>query len=240
MNVQTIYGVDGKPLTVVAPDIAQAAWYMKPVIVPGYGPAYKVEVDLDFTPPPLAIPDQWSEALYNIRWKACDTAVIAGGCLRDLDNGRPVKDIDIFVTHDTKMSRVKDALKKNVADWKRAVEYGHIEVKEPKGRRGRVAEAIEAPGGFPVNVIRLRPDLPTAQSWREHDFGICQIAYDGNIVESTEYYTYDKENETFGLRYCPSYEVFCQSMKRFQRIHEKYPTWKLELCVVGDGTYTAW
>src|SRR3569623_1528091 len=42
------------------------------------------------------IPERWQTVLRYVQNVAPD-AVIAGGALRDLDNGRPVKDIDIFV-----------------------------------------------------------------------------------------------------------------------------------------------
>ena len=42
------------------------------------------------------IPSSWRELLGEIREVAPD-AVIAGGALRDRDNGRPIKDLDVFV-----------------------------------------------------------------------------------------------------------------------------------------------
>src|SRR5262245_52415439 len=47
----------------------------------------------------LIVPARWQEVLLSLRAGGFPEAVIAGGALRDLDNNRPVKDVDIFVRH---------------------------------------------------------------------------------------------------------------------------------------------
>lgn len=43
-----------------------------------------------------SIPQIWKDTLSKIQ-QVFPGAVIAGGCLRDLDHGKPIKDVDIFV-----------------------------------------------------------------------------------------------------------------------------------------------
>ena len=45
----------------------------------------------------LNIPQRWRDALTALQDGGFPEAIIAGGALRDLDNGAPVKDVDIFV-----------------------------------------------------------------------------------------------------------------------------------------------
>ncbi len=48
----------------------------------------------------MIIPQSWQDALRKVQEGGFHEAVIAGGCLRDLDHGIPiaeVKDVDIFV-----------------------------------------------------------------------------------------------------------------------------------------------
>src|SRR3546814_3352677 len=45
---------------------------------------------------PMEIPEKWRELLASVR-SVFPTAIIAGGAMRDLENGTPVKDIDINV-----------------------------------------------------------------------------------------------------------------------------------------------
>lgn len=42
------------------------------------------------------IPQSWTDLLSQIQ-AICPSAVLAGGALRDLDHGVPVKDLDIFI-----------------------------------------------------------------------------------------------------------------------------------------------
>src|SRR3546814_3140365 len=44
----------------------------------------------------MEIPEKWRELLASVR-SVFPTAIIAGGAMRDLENGKPVKDIDINV-----------------------------------------------------------------------------------------------------------------------------------------------
>src|SRR3546814_9124183 len=48
--------------------------------------------------PKMEIPAAYAATLAHVR-AVFPGALIAGGCLRDLDNDRPVKDIDIFAPH---------------------------------------------------------------------------------------------------------------------------------------------
>src|SRR5689334_11499331 len=50
------------------------------------------------------IPIEWREMLHTLQ-QAYPSAVIAGGCLRDLVFGGAVKDIDVFVPRGERVSR---------------------------------------------------------------------------------------------------------------------------------------
>lgn len=45
----------------------------------------------------MIIPKRWDEVLQRLHANGFPEAVIAGGALRDLDNGKPIKDVDVWV-----------------------------------------------------------------------------------------------------------------------------------------------
>ena len=48
---------------------------------------------------PADIPYEWEKMLETLHAMGAREAIIAGGALRDLENGRPVRDVDIFLSH---------------------------------------------------------------------------------------------------------------------------------------------
>lgn len=174
----------------------------------------------------LSTPTAWFMELYKLH-DAGFTASIAGGCLRDLDNGAPIKDVDIFVNPEptsvlgdllgtglSKFYAYADAL-----GWEQnhAASYTNI---------GDV-EAIwtYTQGGVEYNVILLRKPLNLSQLVSRMDFGICQIAANSEgVVWCSEAYAKDRQNKTFTMMDADRED---RSKARFERLQEKYPGWKL-------------
>lgn len=190
------------------------------------------------------IPAEWRETLQRLQ-TACPEAFIGGGAMRDLDNDRPVKDVDIFVR-----SRSFDDVKRTLGpaytmtnDTEDALEY-----EEHFGEVLGVYEAIHPSYNTPFNIISCNgPVNPTdfmIHHVRRFDLGICQIGWSPHApVYVTAEYLEDKNGKMFtilGPR--PG-----RSLERAQRIRDRaYPTWtinpvvrasldNLEPALVGDG-----
>jgi hypothetical protein len=68
----------------------------------------------------MNIPLRWIDALRQLHENGFPEAIIAGGALRDLDNDRPIKDVDIFVRNRGVMTKtmLEKAFGYNVRDVK--------------------------------------------------------------------------------------------------------------------------
>ena len=160
-------------------------------------------------------------------------AHIAGGYLRDLDNGREVKDVDIFLPAgnwaeaqlvEKMVTRTHPSVVRYCPANGDGVQYG---ITDPN-----VLEAIEyaSDDGWPrVNLIKLmtRKACDMQINLARIDFGLCKIGYDGDVY-CTPDYIHDREEEQFTLRSCISEDAFLMSMRRYERLREKYD-WPLAI-----------
>lgn len=150
-------------------------------------------------------------------------SLLAGGCLRDLDNGRPVKDIDIFAPNaGSSFEEVREKVGKLVPDSALIGVMGGYENWATEEVLG-VFDIAGPHSDYQLITLSSGPDsiLPRL------DFGICQIASDGSSVFRTDAYERDKANQTFTLVRCDDAAQYDRSLKRFQRLSEKYQGWKL-------------
>lgn len=174
----------------------------------------------------MIIPDSWGALVRSIR-EVCPSAVLAGGALRDLDNGRDVKDLDIFI---------EVAGEAQAVDALAALEAGlvtqtvHYEPSDltyyPQDQNLEVilvAELLDH--DIPIQLIFVR--WPTARIVERFDYGICQIAYDGVELTKGPNYDQDKADQVFALRRDrPTAISMRGSVKRYARLTaEKYAGW---------------
>ena len=145
------------------------------------------------------------------------SAIIAGGFLRDHYYGKPVKDIDYFVSSVATLKQIKQ-----VFPFARQEHYAEF-------LRYQAAEVVDVIDlgtieGVPAQVIVLAPGLIPEERARLHDFGFCQVwsrglptvFYSGTFVR-------DNFSDTVTLDHCESYSEFCRSMGRWRRLKQKYP-----------------
>ena len=184
-----------------------------------------------------AYPALWQE-IYDTLRDAEPELVLAGGALRDWDNGRPAKDLDFFW---------RNADEKVV--WKiaqRARDLGYI-VPAPDTDEGRLLGRNDEgrsmdegqvqntwifhhpdPVMLPVNLIHMNAGFATPQKIiGRFDFGICQIGAKGIQIWRSEAYLYDQERRTFTLTDERTGLKRERSIERYQRLLEKYPGWRM-------------
>lgn len=164
-------------------------------------------------------------------------AVIAGGYLRDLYLGMPYKDIDIFIPFTEDVDELIEQIR-----WKPVIEteYHPTTIREvhcckykPQTEITRVWDVVSyRQVGFEdtlkgVQIIMLQKGFTIQDRVERHDFGICQIWYDGVNTYCTDAFLQDFEQKTFTLVVCESAEEYNRSMRRWDRFKEKYTQFDL-------------
>jgi hypothetical protein len=177
------------------------------------------------------IPQSWRDLLAAIRAVA-PSAVLAGGALRDRDNGRPVKDLDIFVegegSDDLMDVREKLIERGFECSFPNSDEMYPIAQGEVVGFFD-VSHPTLRPAGAAANVQLIVVRWSTEDIMSRFDFGICQIAFDGTAVERTAHYLQDQEERTFTIVRERRDEALEASVERFARLSPKYPGWNFQL-----------
>lgn len=163
-------------------------------------------------------------------WKLGRLAVLGGGALRDTFLGRPIKDFDIFVNaQDADDYFVMDLLRSHgfssrVLVTNEAVEY--LQFTDVSS----VLEAVHPRMPLPLQIIRMHANNESAERMIERlDFGPCQIGMDGlGYFWVTEQFEKDIKAHQFTATRLAAKDVM-RSIKRFERLKEKYKGWKLVL-----------
>lgn len=170
-------------------------------------------------------------------------AVIAGGCLRDLDHGVPFKDIDVFVAAKTGMELLvrlmdlpEDFERKRVLNF----DYAHWLKGKDETLRCAVTYVY---GDYEVQFIGV--DLP---EWSPEavlgriDFGFCRIGMHlsgeedgGYCLVTTADYLADKEARQMSLLRAENSHQVYQSLRRFKRLSAKYPGHRFRAVAQPDG-----
>lgn len=140
--------------------------------------------------------------------------MIAGGFLRDMYNGKPVKDIDVFTTVDRHQTPAKKLPMKELTDHEH---YNHIiGVKY-------LSDVTVTVDGTPFNFVFVKDEdgLDVRKIITGFDYTCCMIGFDGYAVEMDKRFLLDcrdkvlrRVNDTVG-KYEP----------RKLRLQEKYPDW---------------
>lgn len=183
------------------------------------------------------IPITW-RSLLGVIQRHRPEAVIAGGCLRDRDNDRPEKDIDIFVA---------GVSQDDLYGLHRRLQKGDFEVADldpdkfyPVGEANVVIGVIEMTSdatSLPIQVIMLRhlPDpcggLSEKQSFTDFvmermDYGICQLVFDGARLHEGPDYRSDKDAQRFAMRHERTGCELASSVHRYARLSQRYVGWR--------------
>lgn len=171
-------------------------------------------------PVELYVPSAWRTLLAQFP----ANTVLAGGALRDLHNGREVKDLDLWVPADPNpWEKI----------WSVTAHWGDEPREETGGSSGDPVNGIErvqlwaVPGwDLPVNIMVCRP-IGVEAVIQTFDFGICQIgcAADGKVFATGEYFR-DRRDHTFTFIDAPG-RTRERSWRRWERIGAKYSGWRV-------------
>lgn len=190
----------------------------------------------------LVIPDAYASALVHVQ-RTFPGAVIAGGALRDLENERPVKDIDIFIPDIVipepepvdgpfgTLTCVPDFNWLRTKIIESLPEGGEL-VGVMGSYEGWATE--EVIGVFDIKTPDLDYQVICLTSGPETilprmDFGICRISWDGSEVHRTDEYNADRLNECLTLHRCDDRTQYDRSITRYTRLAKKYQGWPLRI-----------
>jgi hypothetical protein len=172
------------------------------------------------------IPKAWRSALASVQLTFPD-AVIAGGCLRDREQGVKVKDIDIFISTTNPGSYGAGSIVSRLErdGWADVALNGDESYGRDVMARGITAVVdLKYPGCPPLQLIAMKQF-----KLEEIDFGICQIMFDGKRIVRLPDYHYDLAAKQFRIIPKMTDALFVRSLGRWARLKEKYPAWTLHL-----------
>jgi hypothetical protein len=166
----------------------------------------------------------WADMLNRVR-SVAPSAFLAGGAVRDLDNGRPVKDLDVFFNEET----VGDGAFAKVLEDQFFYKNGVVDCSYIDAASEIQSTIIFSDrfGGPDLNLINTSPDFDTMKMLERMDFGICLIGFNGEQVIRTAAYHVDQAAKQFTLTRADSIEGTMRSLKRYDRLVQKYEDWPL-------------
>jgi hypothetical protein len=158
-----------------------------------------------------------------------NVATIAGGALRDLDQGRPVKDVDIFVPHSEKtrprLEVVIQALGLDPIDLD--------EVKHDSTARStasKLATQLSTASHFNFFYEGWRFEITQKLESFDHrsiiesfDIGLCMISLDGDKIYRSPEYKTDAANKTLTVVRATG----GGELRHAERLRRKYSKWRI-------------
>lgn len=195
----------------------------------------------------MNIPQRWLDVLSALKAAGFTEAFIGGGALRDLDNGRPVKDIDVFIRHrgDLTFEMVGQAF--GYDGWNRTEFHADYQTffNEVQGvYEFSVNPPSDDPFDFsspdtPFNIIACTGPEGDFEFQLHHlerfDLGICRIAHNGVVCSVHSSYGIDKQNCTLTI---VNTVRLSRSIERAQRIRDRaYDGWVIVYPVPDDHAF---
>lgn len=156
---------------------------------------------------------------------------VAGGALRDLLFGRPIRDWDIFVPWKLSIGDVRSAFPQ--ADWKAGNEFCGEHYFDWSSVVVGTIEFTHRTTGTVAQIIWLKGDGACAMETNmlRFDWGLCRIAMNYTWTTTTaEGFWEDHNLRRFTLRYLEPKSPrvqFEHAMERYSRLKEKYPDYGL-------------
>lgn len=173
------------------------------------------------------IPVKWRELLAAIQ-AVCPSAVLAGGALRDRDNGVAVKDLDIFITARDARDAFDAIIALTAADLEVSFDETNGDTAYPEDQNLEVVQIADLHTtitSLPVQLIFTNWD--TARIVERFDYGICRLSFDGEQIVRPPEYDEDREKQVFRLRRDRPTPISMRgSIRRYARLtRDKYEGW---------------
>jgi hypothetical protein len=189
-----------------------------------------------------SIPQRWKDVLTALQKNGFPEAIIAGGALRDLDHGREIKDVDIFVL-DHGPSTEEDLEKAfGYAPNRTLTDGSEYHIGRPARPVTQVYEfehdepelwftESDHHGTQPFQVIVVKPGEGSHRNFPRYvmadfDLGICRTWFDGHVWVKTYEYQNDERDKTFTAYIPLSGRQLDLTKERVARLKQKYPEFR--------------
>lgn len=174
----------------------------------------------------IAIPQEWQDVLKEVQ-AVFPSAVIAGGALRDLMHGRPIKDVDIFIpvskdyigSLDAAYEAMWDAFAGEDITLDEQTQYG-VRTLEDKDRDLYAIFKLVKRDKY--DLILCTPEAARIETF---DINICQITYDGQHIRTTGAFAHGFLTKTLKVMNVNRTD---RNKARLERIQQKYPDYTVE------------
>lgn len=188
------------------------------------------------TTPGLTIPGIWLDVVRLLRtydngiWR--ETA-LAGGALRDIDLGRPIKDVDIFMPHgNVTRERLADCLL-SVSAPRYAFGMYVDEVKHNPKSNSSLSNGMISPShfkfymdGWKFEITQKMEPFTQRSIIDSFDLGICMICLDGDKVYRSPEYNHDAQNQKITI----VQQTGGREEAHAHRLKQKYNEWQIVQC----------
>lgn len=178
----------------------------------------------------IPVPEVWMEVLAAMRaMPSWNIATIAGGALRDLDQGRPVKDVDIFVPHSEKTrARLEVVITSLGLD---PLDLDVVTHDSPaRSAASKIATQLTTAPHFNFHYEGWRFEITQKVESFSHrsiidsfDIGLCMISLDGNQIYRSPEYKTDAANKTLTV----VRNTGGGELRHAERLRRKYSKWKI-------------
>lgn len=157
-----------------------------------------------------------------------ESAIMAGGCLRDLAMGRPVKDYDVFISKSDQGNHFVRKLSNSFKGSHYTVRSENWYYKIPGVYEVRKVQLHHKQSGTYMKFDLVFVDgKPIDFFHKEFDFGICKAYYNGERTIYTSDFIKDATNKTVTLMGPLRYESVRYSLsKHLPRFLHKYPEFR--------------
>lgn len=178
-----------------------------------------------------ALKPEWIETLKDIQF-IFPSAVIAGGCIRDMIYNKEVKDIDIFIQIDDvsafDISKLEMALGQRLWPLSQTTEREEYQQFMNESDRQLIEIYQFDKGGVEHQLIFLKTDPDMVHKF---DLSFCQVTYDAkNFVQATDAFkeTFKTKVVTLGK----DRPMTARIARRINKFKEKFP--ELTFPPIGD------
>lgn len=170
------------------------------------------------------VPPNYARVLHLIQ-KSAPEAILAGGAVRDLYHGKPVKDLDIFVhAEGADIWQIEELLTRAFPDTRRLQLANFSSCYLNTDCASSISFEIRSLlGPVELNVIHLNGQPTHMTVLRRMDFGICQIGVCKWHLFFTPEFVEDAKNKTFTVTRCDHEAGLERTLQRWERLREKYP-----------------
>lgn len=168
------------------------------------------------------IPQEWLDVLKEVQ-VVFPGAVIAGGALRDLFNGKPIKDVDIFIPTDdpNTFEDIWDMFAGENIELSKHTKYGVKTVPEDHDRDLYAIFNLKRTD-WQYDLILCTFDACKVETF---DINICQISHDGKRIHMTDDYLLGVLTNTLQIMNINRTD---RNKARMERLHTKYPEFTIK------------